>query len=338
MKRFLAPRPAPVPRMIARAECRYRAVDLHGVPSRHKSRALEAQLIAWAPFPSASFAIALRGDHAMVYAWPQDAGRDWPESFHCELPQQSDALRIVQCMRGAEGQYWSEGILRASRWWPTLPSHAEWQNFQRGAQVKEGLWQETSPEPLPTPSLQRPALPLRTLEELRAAAAVREHATVAILGFVLAIAASWQIGQWVALDDAHEQITRELARLQEVTTPLEKARDEAITNAVQARGLAQALEGPDPARILQHLAQHLPSPGVIAREIEIHRNELSLALEVPDLNRRLDYLQALERGGWLQNVVEQRGAAGLLNLKMNLGEGQPPTAAATADQPPASAQ
>lgn len=324
--------------MIARAECRYRLVDLRGVPPRHRTRALEAQLIAWAPFPSASFAIALRSDRAMVYAWPQEAGRDWPEAFHWEAPEEPDALRIIQCMRGVEGQYWSEGILQSSRWWPTPPSPAEWQNFQRGAQVKEALRQETSPPPLSMPGLRRPALPLRTLEELRATAAVREHAAVAALAFALVVAAFWQVGQWAGLDETRVQLTREIARLQEMTAPVEKARNESITNAVHARGLAEALGGPNPARILQHLALRLPQTGVIAREIEIHRNELSLALEVPDLDRRLEYLQAIERGGWLQDVVEQRGGAGLLNLRMTLGEGQPPTPSATPDQSPAPPQ
>lgn len=322
---------------IHRSMCRFQHFDLGGVPRRQIGRAIEAQLVAWTPFPASNFAIALRGQKAMVYAWPEDLGPSLPESLYFAPPPSPAALRLLACANGFEGQYWNEGLVVASRWWPALPSDIDWQNFQRGAHVSGDLRQADRPVAIETTRLGKPALAVRTLEEIRAGSVAHEHMAVALLAFGLIVYGGWEARTRLALNDLLAATTQQQTELRDVTAPIEAARNEALANAAAAQSLAQTLDGPDPVEILAHIATLLQGQGAIVRELEIRRGEMTLALQVPDLNRRLDYLRALESGGWLQNIVEHRGQADLLNLKMNLAKGSPPPAS-PAEGPSGAAQ
>src|SRR5690606_15132947 len=97
------------------------------------------------PSPAALFHVAWVGSAAHVWTWPAptletgaDEG-DWiPESL-LRPPVQGDGLRLLRLVDGYEGQYWLDGGLRASQWWPRPPDDAGWRRFARSCGLAPSL-------------------------------------------------------------------------------------------------------------------------------------------------------------------------------------------------------
>jgi hypothetical protein len=94
------------------------------------------------PFKQPAFSAVWLGNEASVYAWEDSIVREAqdnagaprgavvvPETF-IRSPGQ-DGARLTAMLDGVEGQYWTKGFLRSSRWWPDVPDHIEWRKFLR---------------------------------------------------------------------------------------------------------------------------------------------------------------------------------------------------------------
>ncbi|MFZ1642867.1 MAG: hypothetical protein WAV07_15820, partial [Candidatus Contendobacter sp.] len=129
--------------VLARGLCRFRCFELGAVPARDRASALHVQIRQWNPFPVAGDYIVWRGEQALVWLWDGERQRQamteagirgarvLPETV-LHPPPGADGPRLVRCLDGVEGQYWREGRLLASHWWPEAPTAAAWQHFQRG--------------------------------------------------------------------------------------------------------------------------------------------------------------------------------------------------------------
>ena len=101
----------------------------------------------WSPFAATEFTAQWAGNKASVYAWDTTqitdaivaAGLDpvrcsiWPETFF-RAPH-ADGARLAVMSEGLEGQAWRQGLLVATRWWPTAPNARDWLLFLRSAGI-----------------------------------------------------------------------------------------------------------------------------------------------------------------------------------------------------------
>lgn len=76
-----------------------------------------------------------------------------PETF--ARPRGDDGLRLVTMLEGYEGQFWSSQFLVATRWWPSVPTSVEWQQFARASGAAERSDQDV-PVPIVLDFLERP--------------------------------------------------------------------------------------------------------------------------------------------------------------------------------------
>lgn len=316
---------------LPRRLCRYRLVPLPDVPPRHQVAALQTQLIAWSPFPAASYLVAFHRQHAVVFARPTGDAALAPTSGTqpeplFQPPPAADGLRLVACSEGVDGQYWQDGLLRASRWWPQAPTTAEWQNFQRGARVADDHRQASPPAIVNLPRTRRPWLRLTELADLTSAPRRREQALLAIGSFLMLLPTAWFGMEWLTLAERQQQLDGEVARLQQTAGPGDLAREEALNNAAIIAALRQTVAGAPVLPALAHLAQQLPADGSIVRELEIRDNTVRVALTPSERTGRTEYLKALEHGAWFRKVQEVRSPAAPLTLQAELGDGTPPLA------------
>lgn len=139
---------------------------------------------------------------------------------------------------------------------------------------------------------------------------------------------------------------RELAALQaqnltlrESLAPLAAARREAAELA-EGVSAVQAWRAPiEPLPLLAHLSQRLPPDGSRLRQFDWDGSQLRLVLEAAPQTPRAVYVQALEEGGWFEQVREQgqEGDAALV-LVTRLRASAPGAAAEPRDPADAAAE
>ena len=99
----------------------------------------------WAPYAEVGYHVHLTRDAARIWAWDAARTRDGTLAMGVKpgrvalIPEEalqaqaSDGLRLVVCLDGVAGQFWSEGELEASRWWAEMPSREQWLDFRRAS-------------------------------------------------------------------------------------------------------------------------------------------------------------------------------------------------------------
>lgn len=133
--------------VLSRPLCAFRVFRLPDAERGSLKDFVALKVREWAPYAEVGFHLHLTQDSARVWAWDGARVRDGmltmgtnpgrlavrPEgALHAKA---ADGLRLVSCLEGVEGQFWSKGELQASRWWPETPSRAQWLDFQRASGV-----------------------------------------------------------------------------------------------------------------------------------------------------------------------------------------------------------
>lgn len=125
--------------------CAYTLVDASAIPLRKRAAFVATSLQRWSPFADTAHHVEWVGDQAMAWAWSRDQVLDLPDEAEVEIPRRvlpealflgvpsEQGAELVKVSEGVEGRIWSAGVLRASEWWPTSPTVAQWAAFLRGA-------------------------------------------------------------------------------------------------------------------------------------------------------------------------------------------------------------
>lgn len=140
-------RPSLVP--IERSELRHVTLKLPPLKGRALQSAVRLQLLPYVPAGARlAFAYRDQGD-GQIQTWLWQPAADvearelrqhWPQPL---LEQAGQGLRLLARGAGNEAQYWADGELRLTRWWPTAPSDQDWALFVRAA----GLQPDDHPRP-----------------------------------------------------------------------------------------------------------------------------------------------------------------------------------------------
>jgi Tfp pilus assembly protein PilN len=333
--------------LLSRALCRFRWVPYGDVPEGQRPAVVRVQLQAWAPFEDSAYAVAMLRDGAMGFAWDQRAfeqraqaaglptrpARVLPETLL--LPARTAGLALQRCSVGFEGQFWREGQLVASRWWPQPPDPATWLNFQRSAGVPAEAQQPQPPEPGSAAApewLDQPWAEVTTLAAMVERSRVRLHAAAAALLALLLLPTAWLLWSYWNVRQQLAVLEAQRARLEADAQPVLKARTEALAVLAELDALAAAVDRTDALGLLAHVAAQLPADGNRVRDLEWDGRRLRLVLAVPAGTPRIAYVQALEGGGWLKDVREdtQEAAAGTVALTAETRTSRPPATASAA--------
>lgn len=338
---------------VARALCRFRWVAYDGVPPGDRAAYVRLQLLAWSPFADSGYALAEARDGAMAFAWDQRAfeqralaaglpaqpARTLPETLL--LPAHENGVVLQACSLGVEGQFWREGQLVASRWWPDTPDASAWLNFQRSAGVPPQAQAAQPPQidrTAPPAWLDAPWAAVSTLTSMLERARLRWHLVAATLLAALLLPTIWLLhAHWSVAGDI-QALAAEKALLGEQVQPILTARNQAMATLAQLGTLAAVVSHPDALSLLGHLAAQLPADASRIRNLELDGRRVRVVLSVPaGGGPRIAYVRALESGGWLQNVREdaQETTPGVVALSADLRSHGPLPAGQTPSAAPA---
>lgn len=217
-------------------------------------------LVQWIPFANAAEYVVWRGTRAMVWVW--DAARQQMRMVEADLksarllpetvlhPPLADGLRLVRCLDGVEGQYWREGVLRDSHWWPDEPESLRWQRFQRGCGAATGaLPGIEEPELLPAPWGRHQQAFI--LDSRRRNAGL--FAVLAVLGLL----ACWQAGVLWKWHRANQDLQVRLAASRNAAEPVLKLREQALADREVAERLARLSARPGQLELMMLIGSAL---------------------------------------------------------------------------------
>lgn len=124
--------------------CHYRHFSLLDIPAAQRENSLRLKIQQWSPYNHTANYTVWQGGHAQVWIWDLQAQQEKMQSSGIKkatvIPEPllytrplplAEETRLIHCIEGFEGQIWSEGILKGSRWWQNEPTPQEWGMFQR---------------------------------------------------------------------------------------------------------------------------------------------------------------------------------------------------------------
>lgn len=294
-----------------RADCQYRRLDFAALPTRKRAGAAMLAARRLDPRQGALVHVAWTGSVAHLWTWAGgieavalgEAG--WvPESLLRAAPRR-DGLRLLRQVRGVEGQYWRDGRLQASRWWPEEPGPEAWQRFARacgiGAEdavsvpdVEDAGWADAWGDA-------RRGLP--------ATPAVLERwawtAGIAVLAFALAWQATAQV-QWAV---AKSRLDTRLDALRQRAAPLLAARERADAARDALLALRSLPRGHDDYALMAAVIEPLPADARMSAWVR-DGDKLTATIASGDADPR-HFVAAYGSNPTLSGVVATPAAAGM---------------------------
>lgn len=339
--------------MLARSVVRLRHISLPAELSvTDRWGALRAEALSWQPFERSQCRFGLHGDRGLVMAWDSDrVTREltaqelamervvlWPDTVLCKPPAE-DGLRLLQASEGYEGQCWRSNMLMASRWWPALPTEAEWLDFARGSPA-DAAWAAWSklPEAEALDLLPEPWLPTRSPEQMTGQIRRAEQWLVRGVGLLLIGATVPVLRDAYGIHQQKAALEAEVAALREATAPTLKFKSEALAALRRAQVASDELLAVQPMDVLQYLADYLPKQGVTLREFDLEGLKLKLNFELGPGVSRTALVERMQASGWFSSVTEQQAAPqpNLVSYVVTLDGSRPPApakAASSSDTP-----
>lgn len=262
------------------------------------------KLNAWNPLPGSTYWTGWQGAIAHVWAWSALADSDAstaensvPESAVQAAPSQ-DGFRLLRCLEGFEGQFWSRGVLQASRWWASIPEETAWQQFQRSAgEPPSGRPQPETPEWIARAWA-------RSADAGQAWLLRNEGRMVLGVAVLLALAMGWQLASLWKTSWAVSSAQSRLVQLQEQAAPQLEIRDRALADRDMIERLRR-LEPPFEILPLMATLAHVQPEAAEVREWQVEGDLLRIVLEGEELDPGT-VVRAFESIDHLSDVLAER--------------------------------
>lgn len=306
-------------RVVPRAECQYRRLDLTAMPARQRSAAARLAVSRYEPSPGAATHVVWTGGIAHLWIWAtQVPGTErgeqrWIPETLLAAPPAADGPRLLTMNPGVEGQLWQSGQLLTSQWWPQSPDQEAWQRFLRGA----GLDPEIAPLP-PQPV----ALPWSVSpwgERQRggfASSTVDEYFLWMATFALLALALGWQAAGLVRWNNASKALASQLEVARNVAAPLLAARERAEQLQADTEHLLHLQSGSGDYELMGEIIAALPE----GAQLEAWRRDsdkLQVAVQSSEADPR-KFVSAFEKLPQLADVTATPVAGGTMQLAFTL--------------------
>jgi hypothetical protein len=268
--------------IIGRDLCTFAWIDQRAVEER-RARRREAELEAMrvAQANDAGLYMVLFAHGAAIWSWDNtiiDEAIEQSEEDNLgelirvpeilmQAPQVgSDGFRIVSCLRGFEGQYWTGGAPVSARWWARAPSDADWLVFATAVGASQDM-RAPGPavaHPLPAPFAANDHKPQRT-EVINPRLAFWGGAA----GAAAAVAFLAYAG---GVEVRHAMLASDVRTLEKAAAPVRALHAQVRADAAEYDRLTKALRGVNASDIVTEVAAILVTAHVRANSIE-YQNE-----------------------------------------------------------------
>lgn len=312
--------------VLSRSLYRFTRFDLAAVSVAQRVSALRLQIGQWVPFARVGCYVIWEGASAQVWAWDaEDVESEIrrvglkpksvtviPETL---LNEKRVSLSFLQqSLDGFEGQYWHNGSLVASRWWPQMPSLGEWINFQRDAGLSPEMQSAEIPKPVPLRWKDQPWKKSIGLDA-QAGGIVGVYQVLMVISMLGLVCASAWIGSQFYQYRLSSQIQRtNLRELTKQNMPFVEARATSLAAQSRIKELQALYKQPDVLGLLAKVAETLPKDGTYLRDWEFRDNKLKYQLVSPKKLLLSDYLKQLELLGLFKDIQASQGNDPTLTL------------------------
>jgi hypothetical protein len=318
--------------VLSRALCRYRVFPLLDDPSPSKRlAAIDLKIAEWSPWAETARLVHEEGRRTGVWIWDRagveqeiaaaglmpDKVTVVPET--ALQPRGNDGLRHVQTFDGSEGQWWVEGLLAASRWWPEPPSEAEWVRFQRAAGVPPEAARERAGPPESLPQLTRPWLTGTSNFRSGAPAGRRLVPAYWTLAGAYVLLIGVFIGQTVGDQIALGRIDRDLAAADAAAQPRLAERAEARSGLDAVNRLQALSPYPSQLELLAKISELIPRNGTKVSDWNFQSGELEFTVNAPTGADAPAYVKVVQSIAGFTNVsAEHVGGDKVLKVKLKV--------------------
>ncbi len=279
--------------VLSRPLYRFARFELKSVPKPQRAQALELQIRQWVPFSRTGWYLLWDQDNAQVWAW--DAERVEAEVAANKLKpkntaivpetvlhqRRSSGVHLIACMEGYEGQAWTNQVLTASRWWPRMPTTAEWINFQRDAATLPENQSKEVPPALAANWADKAWGKSVALDRAASYGGQAESWAVPALLMGLIGASMWYGLQLNSLQTLIDEQAQKLNEMNRKAEPILASRSQAL-EALSRLNVLQSIDPyPDQLSILAKVAESLPKDGTYLKEWEFQNGKLKVLISSP---------------------------------------------------------
>lgn len=274
--------------VLTRPMYRFQFFDLAQVPPKNRTQALRLELAQWTPFADSDYYVGWYGQRALVWGWnagkikhaiaaqglkPQRV-RILPETV-LQTPLQ-DGLCLTRCLEGYEGQYWREGHLERSRWWPQLPAPDEWLMFQRDAGITPDAQQNQPPAPRANPLNERSWV--NQAGSSGGDAIQLERLIIALCILLLLLPTFWYGFSLYKVQQSAAQLHDQLTQLQREAGPVAQARSEALDHLARINALRALAPYPGQLALMAKIAEVLPKDNSYVKDWDFQQGQLKVTI------------------------------------------------------------
>ncbi len=274
--------------VLTRAMYRFKIFDLAQVPAKNRMQALGLELAQWTPFSHSDYYVGWHGPKALVWGWDAEKVRTAIAAQGLKLKSAqvlpetvlraplSDGLCLITCQEGYEGQFWLEGHIERSRWWPQPPSPDEWLMFQRDAAIAPNQQQRQPP-------VARSA-PLDAKPWITGAGATSDPAIqvgrviVALCALLLLLPTYWYGFGLYKVRLSTAQIQEQRVQMELETAPIAKARGQALDYLARINTLRGIAPYPGQLSLMAKIAQALPADNSYIKDWDFQQGQLKVTV------------------------------------------------------------
>ena len=298
---------------------------------RKRLAAIDLKIAEWSPWPETARLVHEDGRRTGVWIWDRAAVESQMGAAGLRVdrvtvlpetalqPRGTDGLRHVKTFDGSEGQWWVDGLLAASRWWPEPPDESEWVRFQRAAGVppEAALGQADLPESLR--ELSRPWLSGSTFLRSGRSGGVRVvpayWALASAYVLLLGLFAGQSLGDQITLS----QIDSDMASATAAAQPRMAERAEARNGLDAVNRLQTLAPYPSQLELWVKVSEIVPRNGTKVINWNFQTGELEFTLVAPTGVNAPAYVKALQTVVGFTNVsAEPVGDDKVLHVKLKV--------------------
>jgi hypothetical protein len=282
----------------------------------------------WAPYAEAGYYLHLMDDTVRIWAWDSARVKDAMGTMGIDpgrvtvLPETAlqergtDGPHLIECVEGCEGQIWSAGELKASRWWHDPPSQAQWRDFQRGSGI----------QPLgDAPPVEAPVWRRRPWTDSGASLAFGIESRgreLILVGAGLLITGYGYFGGALVHDALTlSAVEDRLQRTERQAAPVVADRDRAISNEDFLARFAELSPFPSQFELFAKIAEKLPTNGSRIIAWSYHQGELQFTIFSPSSIDILFYVRTYAAVDGFTDVTAKSGEADqTLRIKLRVAK------------------